>query len=121
MFTSLTRICLAALVLLAFIGRASGADRLKVTRRVRLYEEATSLSEKIRTLDVGELLTRASPGDTNDYVEVDTDQGEHGWVYRYRVTSAGHTGTTPGGTAPSASRTIHGLTTKAFTELPPIS
>ena len=111
----------ALLLFLSLLGHASAADRLKVTRSVRLYEQPTSLSQKIRTLAVGELLTQASPGDTNDYVEVDTDQAEHGWVYKFRVTTVGQNNPGGGGGSPSAPRPIHGLSTRAFSELAPIS
>jgi competence protein ComEC len=100
------------------------ADQLRVVRSSRLYEDATSASQNIRTLGVGEILTGTGAPVTNDYIQVTTTQGELGWVYRHRVVVLGGTGSTSGSGGSGGTVTpgpIHGTTTRAFSQLAPIT
>jgi competence protein ComEC len=61
------------------------AQQLRVIRNARLYVEPGSLSARIRVLEPPEIVTRLSPGHTDNYIHVQSSRGEIGWAYRHSL------------------------------------
>lgn len=82
--TSVAMILVATCSLVLFpSGIVSAPQQMEVIRNARLYSGPSSTSTRIRVLTPPEVVTRLSEQAQNNYVRVQTGQGEVGWVYKH--------------------------------------
>lgn len=98
-----------ATLLVAICAIASADHEMRVVRNVRLYENPSSMSSRIDVLTPGYVVVLLSATPQNNYLQVRTQNGLSGWVFRHRVSRIEHDGFTR-------------LTgTRAFAELRPLA
>jgi len=91
------------------------AEQFEVIRAARLYSGPSTVDSRIRTLHPPEVVSREFAGETNNYVQVRTTQGEVGWVYGSFLAAVA-TPSQPGSAGPGGVTP----TTGAFSDLPPL-